>query len=57
MIFEESLIFLPTRYPHGDWNPRDMAFEDCHFESSDGTKLHGWFLPHENPLAVLLYCN
>jgi uncharacterized protein len=54
---ETSLIFAPTRYPVGDWNPQGLQFEDVHFQSSDGTKLHGWYVPQENPRAIILYCH
>ncbi len=55
MILEESLIFFPSRYPEGEWNPPDLAFEDVEFEAADGTRLHGWYIPHENPRAVILF--
>ena len=32
-------------------------FEDAWFQAADGTKLHGWFLPHEKPRAVVLFCH
>ncbi len=57
MFFEESLIFFPFRYPEGDWRPWGLKFEDAWFQASDGTKLHGWFVPHENPSAVILFCH
>ncbi len=43
MFFEDSLIFIPSRYPEGDWQPRELVFEDAWFIAGDGTKLHGWF--------------
>lgn len=55
MFYEEQLIFFPNRYPVGDWKPAGLTFEDAHFQSADGTKLHGWFLPHETPKAVVLF--
>lgn len=55
MIFEEQFIFFPSRYPHGDWNPPDLEFEDAQFTASDGTPLHGWYVRHDNPRAVILF--
>lgn len=52
--FEKSVIYQPVRYPSGDWNPDGLVFQDAWFESDDGTKLHGWFVPHKNPVAVAL---
>lgn len=46
---------LPSRFPAGEWNPRGLDFEDVSFVSSDGTRLHGWYVRHENPRAVILF--
>ena len=53
---EESFIFFPTRFPHGDWNPL-LPVEDAWFEAADGVRLHGWFLAHPKPRYVVLYCH
>jgi fermentation-respiration switch protein FrsA (DUF1100 family) len=55
MLLERSLIFFPTPYPGGDWQPAGLPFEDAWFEADDGTRLHGWYIPHESPRAVVLY--
>jgi pimeloyl-ACP methyl ester carboxylesterase len=57
MIFEESLIFFPSKYPDGFWQPRGLHFEDAWFEAADGIKLHGWFVPHDSPRAVVLFAH
>ena len=54
---ERSAIFQPARYPEGNWHPAAVQFEDAHFASADGTRLHGWYLPHERPRATMLYCH
>lgn len=53
----EKLLFYPTKHPAGQWEPAGLKFEDVHFASTDGTKLHGWFCPCDDPQAVLLYCH
>lgn len=55
--FENSLIFMPSVYPDGYWTPKDLAFEDAWFEAGDGTRLHGWYVPAENPRAVVLFAH
>ena len=55
MIIEENLIFFPAAHPAGNWKPPALAFEDAWFEAADGTKLHGWYLPHESPRAHVLF--
>jgi hypothetical protein len=42
MFFERSLVFVPTRYPGGEWQPSNLAFEDAEFTPADCTRLHGW---------------
>jgi fermentation-respiration switch protein FrsA (DUF1100 family) len=54
---ERSLLFFPSRYPDGDWQPQGLAFEDAWFTASDGVRLHGWFVPCERPRAVLLFAH
>lgn len=53
----DSLIFFPSRYPEGDWRPRGLHFEDARFAAGDGTRLHGWYLPADNPRAVVLFAH
>ena len=55
MFFEESLVFFPSRYPAGNWKPGALPFEDAWFEADDGTRLHGWYVPHPDPSAVILF--
>lgn len=55
MVFEESLLFFPAPYPQGEWQPVGLEVEDARFSADDGTRLHGWFVPHENPRAVVLF--
>jgi uncharacterized protein len=57
MFLEDSFIFFPSRYPEGDWRPQGLAFEDANFQASDGTKLHGWYMSHDSPKTVILFCH
>lgn len=51
---DELLLFYPSKYPIGNWNPLSLRFDDVFFASDDGTKLHGWFCPRDKPRAVIL---
>ncbi|MEQ8209601.1 MAG: alpha/beta hydrolase [Lacipirellulaceae bacterium] len=56
-IFERWLVF-PAPSPSGvDLQPEGLAFEDVFFDADDGTKLHGWYVPHDSPRAYVLYCH
>lgn len=52
---ENALIFPAPRFPEGDWQPADFRYEDVHFESADGTALHGWYLEAARPRAHVVY--
>jgi uncharacterized protein len=54
---ETALVFIPRPPSVGDWHPHGVVFEDAWFQAADGTKLHGWYLPHEKPRAVVLFCH
>ncbi|MEX2141971.1 MAG: alpha/beta hydrolase [Pirellulales bacterium] len=55
MLFENRLVFHPVPYPVGDWQPRELQFEDAELTAEDGTALHGWYVPHPKPRAVALF--
>ncbi len=51
---DELLLFFPSKFPDGDWNPSGLQFQDIFFAAEDGTKLHGWYCPANNSRAVVL---
>ena len=51
---DELLLFFPSKFPSGDWKPKDLQFDDVFFSAEDETKLHGWYCPADNPRAVVL---
>src|SRR5688500_10106297 len=57
MWLENSLLFFPTKHPRGEWNPVGLKFEDAWFTTDDGVKLHGWYVPHPAPRAVMLFAH
>ena len=57
MFLEESLIYFPFNSKYDDWHPVSLPFEDVLFTAADGTKLHGWYVPHENARAIVLFCH
>jgi uncharacterized protein len=54
---ENSMVFAPSIFPAGNWQPAGLDFEDAWFTSADGTRLHGWYVPHPQPRAVVLFCH
>jgi fermentation-respiration switch protein FrsA (DUF1100 family) len=55
MLLERRLVFFPTS--DGNWSPSEFKFEDARFKSDDGTRLHGWYLEHPQPRAVVLFAH
>ncbi|MDP6543413.1 MAG: alpha/beta hydrolase [Phycisphaerae bacterium] len=55
-LFQGSLVYHPTR--HLLATPRDhekpMDYEDVSLQTSDGVKLHGWFVPAASPKGTVL---
>ena len=57
MWFEESLIFVPSSSPSDDWHPWGLQIEDAWFQTPDGVRIHGWYVAHEHPRAVVLFAH
>jgi len=57
MFLERWLVYPVPPADLGDWKSTWLEHEDVWFQSADGTKLHGWFVPHENPKHAILYCH
>lgn len=57
MIFETWLVYPVPPLERGDWQPAELEHEDVWFSSVDGTKLHGWFVPHPNSKRAIVYCH
>ncbi len=57
MIFEERLIFFPLRHPHGTWQPPGLTFEDAWTETADGVSIHGWYVEHPQPRAIVVFAH
>ena len=64
LIIVAGMMFVETRFVYpippaswGNWHPTAFKYEDVHFVSADGTKLHGWFVAHPNSVRAILYCH
>lgn len=52
---ERSLIYRAPSTKRGNWHSRWVDKEDVWFHAADGTKIHGWFVPHAQARHVVLY--
>jgi uncharacterized protein len=55
-VFEAHFIFFPNVPSRldGDWHPRGLPVEDVWLTSSDGTKLHAWWIPNDQATLTFL---
>ena len=56
-LLETWLVYPAPPVDTGDWHPTGFKYEDVSFNSADGTKLHGWFVPHPSSTQAILYCH
>ena len=56
-VFERSLVYPAPPTNDGAWKAELFNAEEVHFESIDGTKLHGWYWDHPQPRAHVLFCH
>jgi fermentation-respiration switch protein FrsA (DUF1100 family) len=55
LLFERSLLYPIPNAASGDWNPKGVQFEDVWLNATDGTQLHGWYLPCDQPRAAVVF--
>ena len=51
LSFEHSLVFNPSAPAKWWFEPIDPRTQDVWFEDANGTKLHGWWIPPDDPAA------
>ena len=55
---DDPIVYQPSRVMEDDLQTLALvAHEEANFNSADGTKLHGWYCPVENPKAVVLFAH
>lgn len=52
-----AAYWLSARFPIGFWYPENLPFQDAWIMTEDDTKLHGWFVPHRSPRAIVLFAH
>ena len=54
-IIERFFVYFPERELAADPGAYGLAFENVYFQSSDGVKLHGWFVPGRGDVTWLWF--
>ncbi len=55
MFFESSMVYPAPGPTEGNWAPTDFLFEAVDLAAEDGTRLHGWYLPHAESRVGVVY--
>ena len=55
--FVESQIFFPEKEYYASPKQFGLVFEDVWLTTSDGTTLHGWYLPAPGSRHLILFCH
>ena len=56
-IFQSQYIYFPERTLSAAPSSIGLHFESVSFETADGLKLSGWFIPSEGAKSVILFCH
>ena len=48
-------VFYPSKYPQGYWDAQKVGAADAWLETSDGVKIHGWWVQREGSPLVTLF--
>lgn len=55
VAFESTLVYPRPPLAAGNWQPDLLDVEDVFFHADDGTRLHGWYLPHPEPRRFVVF--
>jgi uncharacterized protein len=53
----EGQIFFPDPYLVGTPGDEGLAFQDLRFKTQDGVTLHGWLVPADPSVGLILFCH
>ena len=53
--FQSRLIYVPHRDLVATPEQVGLSYQDVNLTTADGVKIHGWYLPHPQPRATLLF--
>lgn len=54
---QPSFLYRPVREVPYTPDELELVFEEVSFKSSDGVKLHGWYIPATNAELTILFCH
>lgn len=52
---DEVFLFQPAGANVGNWQPKDLEFQEVTIPSTEDVTLYGWYCPVTRPVAVIMY--
>ncbi len=56
-LFQRRLVFVPSRDEFQTPADVGLKYEDVWIPTSDGGRVHAWYVPHPEPRGVILFCH
>jgi fermentation-respiration switch protein FrsA (DUF1100 family) len=54
-IFQPKFVYYPFSSLQATPKDAGLNYEEVYLTTSDDLKIHGWFVPHDNPRATMLF--
>ncbi len=54
-LYQRRLLYAPSSELSATPSDIGLEYEEVELTAKDGVRLHGWYVPHERPRAVVLY--
>lgn len=56
-LMQSGIVYRPDKTLSNNPGDIGLKFQDIIFTPEDGVRLHGWWLPADNPRGIILYCH
>jgi len=56
-FYQSRLVYLPLREIEATPDAVGLSYEDVRIEVPDAMRLHGWYIPADQPRGVILFCH
>ncbi len=57
ILLESTILYPAPANKNRDWDVDWLEREEAHFQSADGTQLHGWLASHPQAQSTILFCH
>ena len=54
-FFQDKFIFFPDKYIYATPEDINLDYQDVYLTTEDNTKIHGWYIPHENSEFAMIF--